>query len=161
MRTLNHILQVLYKNYAVVFPPVKTEEAQRASIALVKAGLPAIPRDYVRFTEATNGLFWNGLELFGLSEQKRGQGAFVHTGISQTYAGFATNPLLRKKLVLGWAPEELIVYAPVEREYQIIDRFRYEIVLRFPRFLDVLYFYTRDLLETPAAPENQPLPKTQ
>lgn len=147
MKLLKQLLKKMYQNYAVMFPGIDALEAQKASVVLVKSGLPQIPADYVYFLTLTNGLNWNGLELFSLNEQDRDQGAFKHTGIMQSFQIQMDNPLLKKKLILGMAPEELIVYYPAQDEYQILDRFTYKVVVKLPRFFDVLYFYAGSLVE--------------
>lgn len=156
MKLLHQVLKKMYQDYAVVFPAVDPKDVQRASVALVKAGVPQIPTDYIEFLSSTNGLFWNGLELFSLFEHEREKGAFTHTGIMESYATYAQNPLLKKKLVVGVAPEELIVYYPEAKEYQIVDRHTQSILVKLPRFFDVLCFYARDLIgEEMEAEENE------
>ena len=147
MTLLNKLLKKMYEDYAVVFPKVDSIKVQQSSLKLFKAGFPVIPTDYVVFLSMTNGLFWNGLTLFALTKQEREKGAFYHPGIMDTYAGYQKNTLMHKKLLLGYAPEELIVYVAEAKLYQILDRYTYEVILTLPRFFDVLYFYARELME--------------
>ena len=69
--TLNTILNNMYKNYALVFPPVEIMEIQRTSISLVKQGAVQIPNDYIQFLSITDGLNWNGVEFFSIHEHER------------------------------------------------------------------------------------------
>lgn len=147
MKLLNQLLKKLYEDYAVVFPGVDALKVQQSSLTLFKAGVPVIPADYVSFLSVTNGLFWNGVAFFALNEQERDKGAFFHPGIMESYTLYQKNNLMRKKLLLGRAPEELIVYAAESKVYQLLDRYTYEVILTFPRFFDVLYFYARELME--------------
>lgn len=147
MAVLKQLLKKMYHDYAVMFPGEDIKEIQKASVVLVKAGIPQIPTDYAEFLTLTNGAAWNGLDLFSLSEQDREEGAFKHTGILQHYQTQLENPVLKKKLVLGTAPEELIVFYAPQNEYQILDKHSYNVIVKLPRFIDVLYFYAGSLME--------------
>lgn len=147
MAVLKQLLKKMYHDYAVMFQGVDIKEVQKTSVSLVKAGVPQIPVDYAEFLSLTDGAAWNGLDLFSLSEHDRNEGAFKHTGIVQHYQTQLENPLLKKKLVLGTSPEELIVYYAPQSEYQILDRHNYKVIIKLPRFLDVLYFYAGTLME--------------
>ena len=148
MKLLKQLLKRMYHDYAVMFPGLDVKRIQQASLLLRKAGSPQIPSDYVAFLTLTDGLSWNGLELYSLSEHERDNGAFKHIGLLQSYDEQSQNPLLKKKLIIGQAPEELIAYYPIQNEYQILDRYTYQVILRLPRFFDVLYFYTGHLTES-------------
>lgn len=142
MKLLKQLLKRMYHDYAVMFPGVDMIKIQQASVVLRKADLPQIPLDYATFLTMTDGLSWCGLELYSLNEHERDNGAFKHIGLLQSYEEQAQNPLLKKKLIIGQAPEELIVYYGAQNEYQILDRYSYRVILKLPRFFDVLYFYT-------------------
>ncbi|MDD3669587.1 MAG: hypothetical protein PHX68_04880 [Alphaproteobacteria bacterium] len=141
IQNIHTILKKLYMTYAVVFPPVKSTDAGSVSLALVRAGAPKIPMDYALFLEVSNGLYWNGLELFALTEQPRGKGAFMHAGIAQSYLTYLRNPMLNKKLVVGTAPESLIAYDARANAYQMLDRTTYGVVAAYPAVADVLQAY--------------------
>ena len=57
------------------------------------------------------------------------------------------NDLLKNKIVLGIAPEEIIAYDSFRKEYQLIDKYSYTVFVKFPHFADVLYFYVRNLID--------------
>ncbi len=147
MKLLNTILKKLYQDYAIVYPPAAPEEIKQLSFTLLKNRLPQIPADYADFLSKTNGLYWNGLELYATTQQERNKGAFFHTGILQNYMLQADNPLLNGRIVIGLAPEEVVVYDGKSKEYQILDRYTYAVLLRLPRFFDVLYFYAKELIK--------------
>lgn len=147
MILMKQLLKKMYHDYAVFFPGIDAKEAQKASVILMKAGAPKIPSDYVEFLTMSNGMSWNGLTLFSLNEIDRADGAFRQPGIMQTYKEYLDNPLLNKKLVIGFAPEELIVFYPAQNEYQLVDKCSYNVIVKLPRFFDVLYFYGESLVE--------------
>lgn len=140
MSELDECLKCLHDNYAVMFPGVDAKSAQQASVTLVKSSVPPIPLDYVSFLSATNGLSWNGVELFSLNNIERNKGATHHPGIMQNYQFCQNNAVMRKKVLLGYGWETIIVYDFAQKEYQVLDRFTYQIILTFATFVDFLKY---------------------
>lgn len=147
MRVLHQVLKKIYQDYAVLFPPADYREIQEISQALVQMGLVPLPGDYSDFLLLTNGLFWNGLEIFATTEQERNNGAFFHRGIFQMQKVLLANNGLKNKIVFAMAPEEYIAYDIQRKEYQIIDRYSYTVFVKFPRFSDILYYYVQNIIE--------------
>lgn len=138
MSELKKCLKCLYENYAIVFPPVDAKTVQQASVKLVKSGVTPIPLDYVSFLSLTNGLSWNGMELFSLNNIERAKGAFHHPGIMDNFSFCQNNALMKRKLLLGYGWETLIVYDFAQKEYQLVDRYTYRVILSFPTFIEFL-----------------------
>lgn len=147
MRVMHQVLKKIYQDYAILFPPAEYEEIQKISHELIQMGLAPLPGDYTDFLMLTNGLFWNGLEIFATTEQERNNSAFFHRGISQMQKILLSNPVLKKKIILAIAPEEYISYDISQREYQIIDRYSYTVFMKFPQFSDILYYYVKNIIE--------------
>lgn len=147
MRTLVQVLKKVYQDYAILYPPAENIEISNVYTALLQGGYGRLPGDYATFLMMTDGLFWNGLELFSTQEHERNNGAHFHRAIVQMQASFSSNPMLTKKIILGIAPEELIAYDTTRKEYQIIDRHSYTVFVKFPNFADILYFYVRNVLD--------------
>ena len=138
MSELNQCLKTLYENYAVVFPEIEPKTAQQASVKLVKSGVPPIPLDYVSFLAATNGLSWNGVVLFSLENIERNKGQFFHPGIMQNFQFCQNNAVMKKKLLLGYGWETILVYDFVAKEYLLLDRYTYQVVIKFSTLVDFL-----------------------
>ena len=145
MSELNDCLKCLHDNYAVVFPPIDPKRAQQTSVKLVKAGVPPIPLDYIGFLALSNGLSWNGMDLFALENIPREKGAFYHPGILQNMVFCQNNTLMKKKLLLGTGWEELLIYDFTTKTYSLIDRYSYDTVVSFPTFLDVLKYIVKPI----------------
>ena len=139
--TLNTILNNMYQNYALVFPSVSIMDIQRTSIQLVKQGLIQIPSDYIQFLSVTDGLNWNGMEFFSIHEHERKDCVFPNVQLLPFQATQNIKMLFPKSLILGMAPEHLILYEAPKKEYTIINRYTFAPVVRLPRLADVLYFY--------------------
>ena len=139
--TVNTLLNGMYQNYASVFSPVGLMDIQRVSIQLVKQGLVQFPNDYIQFLEITDGLSWNGLEFFSIHEHERKDCVFPNIQLLSYQATQNLKSMFPKSLVLGMAPEHLILYEAPQKEYTIVDRYTYAPVIKLPRLADVLYFY--------------------
>jgi hypothetical protein len=136
------IMKRMYEDKAVFYPPIDAMEVQKMAVGLVKAGCPKIPHDFAQFLTLSNGLSWNGLTIFATVEVKSEEVVEKHhPGIMQTYQVFLQNPLLKDKLVLGYSTEELIAWSGKEHDYQIISRYDYRVLLKLPRFVDILFYY--------------------
>ena len=138
---LNTVLNNMYQNYALVFPPVNIMDIQRTSISLVKQGLIQIPSDYIQFLSITDGLNWNGLELFSIYEHERKDCVFPTLQLQSYQTTQNLKALFPKSLILGIASEHFILYESPKKEYMIINRYTYAPIVRLPRLADVLYFY--------------------
>ena len=147
MRVLHQVLKRIYQDYAVFYPPVDAHEIQMVNNALVQDGLAALPQDYMNFLMMTNGLFYNGLEMFATREHEREKGAFFHRAIVQMQRFYTSNPALNGKILLAQAPEEFVLYDFKRKEYQIMDRYSYGVFLKLPNLLDVFYYYAKPTIE--------------
>ncbi len=139
--SVNVILNQLYQNYAQVFAPQSVMTIQRLSIALVKKGSIQIPADYVQFLTMSDGLSWNGLELFSIEAHERKDTVFPQPTLLNAQEELSVKKLFPKTLVVGTAPEELIVYFNETHAYHILNRDTWDVVVKLPRLADVLYFY--------------------
>lgn len=147
MRVLHQVLKKIYQDYAIFFPPAKLSEIQKVNTLLIQSGLHSLPQDYVDFLMMTDGLFHNGLELFATKEHEREKGSFFHRSILQMQKLYSQNPLVNTKIMLATAPEEFVLYDFTKKEYQIMDRHSYTVFLKFPNLLDVIYYYTKPVIE--------------
>ena len=141
MKPIHQTLKKMNENFAVFFQPVDPVKAQQASVSLVKMGLPKIPKDYLDFLAETDGIAFNGLELYGIADHERNKGAFFHFSLIKSYETRLDHKILKDKLVIGSAPEVLIAYNAVEKKYELINRVDYRTLLKLPRFFDVLYYF--------------------
>lgn len=139
--TLNTVLNNMYQMYALIFSPAEIMDIQRTSIFLVKKGLVQIPNDYIQFLSITDGLNWNGIEFFSIHEHERKDCVFSNFQLLSYQSTQNLKPLFLKSLILGIAPEQLILYEATKKEYVIVDRYTFAPVIKLPRFVDVLYFY--------------------
>ncbi len=141
MGSLNVILNKLYQNYAQIFTPADMMTIQRMSISFVKSGWIQIPSDYVQFLTLSDGLCWNGIELFGICEHERRDTVFLHPTLKEKQEDKIFQKVFFKTLLVGRGPEELILYSNETHSYHIVDRDTLDVMVKLPRLADVLYFY--------------------
>ena len=124
---------------ALLFHSATLTEAQAVSIALVKAGFPRIPRDYLKFWELSDGLLLDGLELFSCGIHERAGTVFNQPEILPYQTKYASGKFFSKRLILGRTTELLICYNAQNRCYELLNRNNLSVTLKFPRFEDLLY----------------------
>ena len=139
MTLLQALLTQAKMQDALLFRSATLAEAQSLSIALVKAGFPRIPRDYLKFLELSDGLLWNELELFSCGTHERAGTVFNQPEILNYQTKYAVGQFFSKRLVLGRSTECLVCYEAQNRCYELIDRNSLSVMLKFPRFEDLLY----------------------
>ena len=144
--SIQTIVNTLYQNYAQVFAAAEMMDIQRTSIALVKKGWVQIPSDYIQFLRLTDGLSWNGLELFSIKEHERRDCVFGQPTLLNYQTENSLKTLFPKALIIGRATEELIIYRTDLKEYHILDRYTYDPIIKLPRLTDVLHFYGESVL---------------
>lgn len=144
MMMLSALLVQLKMKGALVFPPVPLSSAQAVSILLVKAGRPRLPRGYLMFLEQSDGLQYEDLEFFACAAHDRAGTVFDQPTLESYQTKYADNPFFAHRLVLGRATESLICYHAEHKYYELIHRDGLQVVLKFPRFMDVFYYLTKE-----------------
>ncbi len=144
MKLIHKILKKMHDNYAVFFQGADALAIQKLSVGLIKAGFAKIPPEYAAFLQETDGLFYNGLELYGVTPHERNRGAFFHTSLQAAANANQHNPVLKGRLIIGNAPEMTIIFNPQTAQYELLNRYTYETLLQLPRFFDLLYYFCPD-----------------
>ena len=132
------ISQLKMKN-ALLFRGANLTEAQATSIMLVKSGSVRIPRGYLNFLNLSDGLVWNGLELFSCGLHERAGTVFDHPTLTDYHTKYAKGHFFSKRLVLGRGVEYLVCYNAENHCYELVDRDSLCIMLKLPRFEDILF----------------------
>jgi len=132
------INQLKIKN-ALLFHGATLSEGQAASIALVKAGFTRIPRGYLNFLNLSDGLAWNGLELFACGTHERAGTVFDQPTLVDYQNKYAKGHFFAKRLVLGRGLEYLVCYNATNHCYELVDRDSLTPMLKLPRFEDLLF----------------------
>ena len=139
MILLQTILNQIKLKDALFFHSVPLSQVQNVSIALVKAGRIRIPRDYLKFLGYSDGLSFQGIELFSCAPHERAGTVFNHPELLEYQTKYALGHFFAKRLVLGRGTEFLIAYNNDTKCYEVINRDALIVMLKFPRFEDLLY----------------------
>lgn len=142
---LSRILETLRKDDAVLFPPVDERSLRFVGSMLASHHFPPIPADYVLLLKITDGLLWNGIELYGSRANDREALGYTLPGMIEANLEFASFEAMRGKLLLGRASEELFVFDSVDRQYHVIDRLDFSVSCSFPTFSEALYLFIDEL----------------
>lgn len=141
MYLLRHLLDTMTQDYALTFRPLNLAEVKRLSIALKKNNLCVIPSDYANFLCWSDGLVWRNLELFSVYSYERPDTVYPHPTLLEIQKKHLLEDAFPHKIILGRELESIICYDEQKRLYEILERFSYQPVIQFARFVDLLYFY--------------------
>jgi len=144
MMMLSSLLMQIKMKGALVFPPVALSSAQAVSIMLVKANHPRVPRGYLMFLEQSDGLQYDGLEFFSCAAHDRAGTVFEQPTLEAYQTKYADNPFFAHRLVLGRTMESLVCYHAQNKYYELIHRDGLQVILKFPRFMDVFYYLIKE-----------------
>lgn len=109
-------------------------------IALVTRGRLLLPREYGDFLRMTNGLYWNGLHLYGVVWAKPKQPELDDVeSLTCSVWQYRNTPFVNRLLILGDSGDELIAY--MENKFCTISRFDFRVYGRFGRLSDILKHY--------------------
>jgi len=142
---LNRILETLRKDDAVFFPPVDERSLRFVGSMLASHHFPSIPNDYIALMKQTDGLLWNGVELYGSRANDREAFGYTLPGLIEANLEFSAFDAMRGKLLLGRASEELFVFDNADRQYHVIDRLDFSVSCSFPTFSEALYLFIDEL----------------
>ena len=143
MYLFRFLLDRANEDYALIFPPLELMQIKRFSIVMKKSGFDVVPSDYVNFLTWSDGLVWHDLELFSIYSHERPDTIYLQPTLLEIQKKRLLGDAFMQKLVIGRASEELICFDTETKIYEILDRFSYKPLLKFPRFVDLLYFYIR------------------
>ncbi len=147
MKLLTRLLDKLYNAKARVFKPVSEEDLRALRMTMAKEKLPPLPADYLQFLTLADGLMFNGLRFFGVKDHEREMNSYTYPSLLAVNRDFITRNRRTDALVIGEKDEDLIVYLPKEKKYQLMDKMDLLGDLTLPRFFDILFFFSQDLVE--------------
>ncbi len=142
---LGRILTTIQKDGAVFFPPVDERSLRFVSSLLASHRFPPLPLDYIALLKQTDGLSWNGVELYGTRANDREAKGYTLPGLIEANLEFTQAAPMQGKLLLGRAAEELFVYDSADQKYHIINRLDFTNSCTFPTFSEALYLFVDEL----------------
>ena len=142
---LRRILDTLKNDDAVFFPPIDERSLRFTASMLASHNFPMLPQDYIALLKETDGLGGNGIEFYGTRANDRENLGYTLPGLIEANLDFANIPMMRGKLLLGRASEELFVYDTADMKYHILDRLDFQVSCSFATFAEAVYLFVDEL----------------
>ncbi len=142
---MTRIIKTLEEDGALTFPPASDRDIRYATSILTTNNIPPIPSHYVEMLRKTDGLVWNGVELYGASSNERSSKSYTLPSVVDINMGFMGDDRMRGMLILGRASEEIFVYNSRQNNYQVLDRHDMSVTGNFPTFAEAIYLFIEDL----------------
>lgn len=149
MNLLRKSLHKLYLLGAKTFPLAKEEHVRSFRITLAKHKMSSLPKDYIQFLQLTDGMTFNGLRFFGIHSHEHKEKGYTDPSLLDINMDYKQRNRGVSQLIVGEMDETLITYNPKKNIYQLMDRMDLMPELNLPRFFDVLYLLTEDLIKQP------------
>jgi hypothetical protein len=142
---INRIIDTIKKDGAVVFPPAEDRAIRFVGSMLSSHRFCPVPSNYQQLLKTTDGLVWNGVELYGCRAVDRDMLGYILPGLIEANMEFTGYEFLRGQIVLGRAAEEIFVYDARRKSYNIVDRHDFSITASFQTFSEAIYLFVDDL----------------
>lgn len=124
--------------YAVRFPPADARALAEAEAGLKQLGAGPIPGDYAALLRQSNGLFWNGIYLYGTRPIPRPHRNYTLASLAQATAEAKGQGLPPDGLVIGNTEDERLIYRTHSRRYEQVTRLHGEVERSAAQFTQLL-----------------------
>ena len=142
---LEKVLLTLRKDNAVTFAPADDKSIRFAMSMLSSHKFASIPTGVIEFLKMTDGLIWNGMELYGSRAVEREDLGYSFPGLLEANLNFLNSEYLHGKLILGKATEEMFIYFGKEHKFLVIDRINFEVNAVYTTFAEMIYDYVDEI----------------
>ncbi len=122
------------------FPAIGKESVEQTNQELIKLGSPALPPDFCVFLSLCDGLYYDGLELFGTKEHPRPTKQYIFTDIINANKPFLEYTFFNQKLILGSMSENFIIYDNKNNLFAVIDRINLCSQIEFSSFEELFSY---------------------
>lgn len=126
------------QNGCVTFDAAPDEEIERVNAKLVADGFSDIPEEYKIFLKLTNGLTYNGAELYGTSPHYRIDKNYTFPDIVSESSQYIDYEFFAQKVVFGRISEHILLYDKKNDYYAIVDRTNLRSRIEVENFVDFI-----------------------
>lgn len=81
-----------------------------------------LPEDYGKFLQITDGLIYNGLELYGIHKHERKQHHYTFPDLESVNCSYLKYSFFVDKVIIGRLSEGIIYYDAKSNSYAVSDR---------------------------------------
>lgn len=142
---LDKILTTLRKDNAITFTPADDKSIRFVGSMLSSHKFATVPTGVIEFLKITDGLIWNGLELYGSRAIERDDLGYTYPGLIEANLNFLNLEYLKGKLLLGKFSEEIFVYNGIEHKFLVVDRINFGINSVHATFSEMIYNYIDEI----------------
>jgi hypothetical protein len=130
------------KEHATVFDPV-TQEAKIAYLDgyLEDNNFAKIPLDYENFLRECDGMFFSGVEFYGIDDHDIEGAAFTFPSILSINEYYLENAFTDKAVIIGAQPEYLYLFKEADKKYSVVSTLDFYTAEQFDSFDDLLQFF--------------------
>ncbi len=143
---MQEVIEILKKDVAVTFDAADTKGIKSVDTELSDRGFPKMPKEYADILKITDGLIWNGIELYGTKSYDRGLKGYTFPGIVEANTDFMGFDALEGKLVVGRMAEELLVYSEEDALWGCMDRMDFMVMQTAPSLKELLTTFVEGML---------------
>lgn len=147
MLLMKKLLNKLYQNQAQIFKPSAEKDLQALRFQMAKDKMIPLPADYIQFLMLTDGLIYNGLRFFGVTSHEREKANYSYPSLLEINKDFYSRHRRNDVLIVGEKDEDLLIYSPKMKTYQIMDKMDLIADLELPRFFDLIYFFVQKVMD--------------
>lgn len=106
----------------IYFPPTIQKEIDTINTWLLTQEFCALPQDYQSFLLQSNGMSYNGLDLYGSCTHYREIKNYTYPSLQTINQNFINYSFFKNKVIIGNWNESLIYYDPKGNYYALADR---------------------------------------
>lgn len=125
------------------FPTAGKEYIEQTNQELIKLGCPVLSQDFCVFLSLCDGLYYDGLELFGTKEHPRPTKQYIFTNIINANKPFLEYTFFNQKIILGSMSENFIIYDNKNKLFAVIDRINLCSQVEFSSFEELFSYLLR------------------
>jgi len=143
---MRKVIEALKKDIAVTFEAADAKSLKNVNATLKSNNFPTLPSEYEEILKITDGLIWNGIELYGTKSYERELKGYTIPGIADVNMDFVGFDSLAGKLIVGRMPEELLVYSATDNLWGCVDRTDFMVMQTAPSLKELLASFIEGML---------------
>lgn len=125
------------------FAPASFENIEKTSTFLSTNNACPLPLEYINFLKTTDGLIFNGIELFGAQEHFRPQKHYTFPHLAALNAPYSEYKFFQRKVILGRLSESFLIFDCKDGFYAVVDRMRLRSRFECKTFAELLHYLSR------------------
>lgn len=131
---------------AVTFPPANKEDISHIRNKLLELRFSDFPKDYIEFLSITDGLIWDGVEIYGTKSRYREDYDYTFDSVLVNNKNVIKFKYMQDRLFIGRTSENIILYCSKHKHYHAIDRLNISVKDSFDSIRDLFLCYFNNVI---------------